>query len=235
MRVCSKLLFLLGVACVALLLGESAALAQRPYYGRAYGPPPGSYPAPGYGAWYGNHQHDGFYLRFVAGIGYFSASESYGGADYTFSGLGETAGLAIGGAVAPNLILYGELLGTSVTNASVSYGGSTQPYSGMDLTQFGFGPGLAYYIEPVNLYLSGTLTFTQVSFSNTYSGYPAGDSNLGVGLSFMVGKEWWVTRDWGFGIAGQLHVATMRDTPTPGVDTRLRTAGFSLLFSATYN
>jgi len=232
MRIGPKLLFLLGVASAVVLFGESAAFAQRPYYGRGYGPPPGYYPAPAYGSWYGYHQHDGFYMRIYAGLGYLSASATYAGVTETYSGLGATYGAAFGGTIAPNLILYGEFLGTSVTNADLSYGGVTQTYSGTDLTLVGFGPGIAYYVEPVNLYLSGTLTFTQVSFSDTYSGYPVGDTNLGIGLSLMVGKEWWVTRDWGVGIAGQIHVASMGD---PSYDSRLRAAAFSMLFSATYN
>jgi hypothetical protein len=234
MRIYPKLVFLLGVASAVVLLGESAAFAQRTYYGRGYGPQPGYYSAPAYGSWYGYHQHDGFYMRLYAGLGYLNASETYAGATDTYSGLGATFGAAFGGAIAPNLILYGEFLGTSVTNASWSSGGVTQTYSGLDLTLFGFGPGVAYYFEPVNLYLSGTLTFTQVSFSDTATANPIADTNLGVGLSFMVGKEWWVSRDWGIGIAGQFHIASMGDN-VAGYDTRLRAAAFSMLFSATYN
>jgi hypothetical protein len=48
----------------------------------------------------------------------------------------------------------------------------------------------------------------------------------------MVGKEWWVTPDWGIGIAGQFHIAAMHD---PTVDAQMRANVFSLLFSATYN
>jgi len=48
----------------------------------------------------------------------------------------------------------------------------------------------------------------------------------------MCGKEWWITRDWGIGIAGQLYWANMRDTL---YDTRLNGLVASLLFSATYN
>ena len=229
MHIHTRLLFLLGAASLVVLLGESAALAQRPYYGRGYGPP--AY-APAPGAWYGYHQHDGFYLRITAGLGYLSASESQNGANVTYSGLGESYSAAFGGTIAPNLILYGEFLGTSITNASWSSGGQTQAYSGLDLTQFGFGPGIAYYVEPVNLYLSGTLTFTKIYFSDTSTSNPIDNTDLGIGLSFMVGKEWWVTPDWGIGIAGQFHVASMND---PSYDSRMRTVVFSMLFSATYN
>ena len=230
MRSCPKLIFMLGVASLLVLLGESAAFAQRPYYGRGYGPQPGY--APAYGSGYGSHQHDGFYMRLFVGPGYLSTSETYLGETGTYSGVGVTYGAAFGGTIAPNLILYGEFLGTTITNASVSYGGTRPDYSGMDLTLFGFGPGVAYYIEPVNLYLSGTLTFTEISFSDTNTAAPVDSTNLGIGLSFMVGKEWWVARDWGIGIAGQIHIATMHD---PGYNARMRASAFSILFSATYN
>ena len=232
MRIYPKLIVLLGIASAVVLLGESPACAQRPYSGRGYGPQPGYRSAPAYGSWYGYHQHDGFYMRLYAGLGYFTASETYTGATDTYSGVGATYGAAFGGTIAPNLILYGEFLGTTVTNATLSYGGSLPDYSGMDLTLFGFGPGVAYYIEPVNLYLSGTLTFTEISFSDTNTAQPLDNTNLGIGFSFMVGKEWWVTPDWGIGIAGQLHIAAMHD---PTVEARLRATVFSLLFSATYN
>ncbi len=233
MRSSTKVIFMLVIAGMVVTLGESAALAQR-YYGRGYGPRPGYAPAPAYGSWDGFHQHDGFYMRLYAGFGDFTASESYAGATDTYSGIGATYGAAFGGAIAPNLILYGEFLGTTVTNATLSYGGGTPDYSGLDLTMFGFGPGVAYYIEPINLYLSGTLTFTQISFSDTNTAAPLDSTNLGIGFSFMIGKEWWITPDWGIGLAGQIHVATMGDTVS-GYDTRMRAAAFSLLFSATYN
>jgi hypothetical protein len=234
MRSHSRIILMLGVASLVVMFGESAAFAQRPHYGRGYGPQPGYGPAPAYRSWYGAHQHDGFYMRLYAGFGYFTASETFGGATDTYSGPGVSYGASFGGTIAPNLILYGEFLGTTVYNATASYGGRVPDYSGMDLTMFGVGPGVAYYVEPVNLYLSGTLTFTQISFSDTNSAAPLDSTNLGVGFSFMVGKEWWVNRDWGVGIAGQFHIATMSDS-VQGYDTRMRAAAFSVLFSATYN
>ena len=228
-----KLSVVLGLASLVMVLGESAAYAQRPYYGRGYGPPPGYY-GPAYVGGYGFHQHDGFYMRVNVGFGYLSASETYNGLTDNYSGAGVSYGAAFGGAVVPNLIVYGEVLGTTIVNADYSQGGVAQGSSLTDLSLFGVGPGLAYYFEPINLYLSGTLTFTRVSFSDTGSGVSLGDTNWGVGVSLMLGKEWWVSRDWGLGIAGQFHLASMGDT-VQGYDTRLQTFVFSVLFTATYN
>ncbi len=238
MHLTSRLLFLFALASGAVLLCERPALAQ-PYYEPAYGPPPPGYgpppaPPPGY---YRHHQeapyyydyapHSGLFVRFDAGFGYLSASE----AGLTFSGVGGTFGGAFGGAVAPDLIIFGEILGTTITDADVSGGGGVGS-SGYDLTLLGFGPGIAYYIEPINVYLSGTLAFSKVYVSYTGTDVSAGDTDLGVGASFMVGKEWWVRRRLGIGLAGQVHVASMRD---PLADARMTATAASLLFSATFN
>jgi hypothetical protein len=225
-----------------LMLGESVASAQG-YYGPAYGPPAPPPPQRGYyasprPAYYSyGHSHDGFFLRLTAGLGYVTASETFGGATDTYSGVGATFGAAFGGAIAPNLILFGEFLGTSVADPAHDVsgpGGGSVSMSG-DMTLFGFGPGIAYYIEPINLYLSGTLAFSQVSFTDSsYGNYATSDTNWGVGASFVVGKEWWVARAWGIGLAGQVHLASMSDN-VQGYDTRMTAAAISLLFSATYN
>jgi hypothetical protein len=238
MRQSLRTLVLVAVASGALLLGESAAFAQQPYYGPAYGAPRGYYRAPSYGApyAYGFHSHDGFFMRFNLGFGFLHASETFGGLTDTYSGFGPTFGAAFGGAVTRNLIIYGELLGTVVSDPDyrVSDGSASYALSGMDMTMAGLGPGVAYYFDPINLYVSGTLTFTQISFSDSSTDEPYSDTDVGVGLSLMVGKEWWVSRDWGLGLAGQMHFATMHDNPL-GYSTRMGAAVFSLLFSATYN
>jgi hypothetical protein len=222
MRIHAKLLFLLAMASVILFLGESPAFAQR-YYGRGY------YGAPRYGI---PLAHDGFYMRLHAGFGYLDTSESMSGVKYSYSGGGATIGAAFGGTIAPNLILYGEFLGTSVAGASVTVGGLD--YGEVDMTLYGIGPGIAYYFMPINLYLSGTLTFTRISFTDSYTAEDLSDTDIGIGLSLMVGKEWWVARDWGLGLAGQIHIASMRDNYY-GYNPRMRAAAISLLFSATYN
>jgi hypothetical protein len=241
MRPSPQLLFSLVLAGGALLIGESAVMAQG-YYGPAYGPPPApapSYrPAPRYAApaYYepASSHNGGLFVRLTAGLGYLYATESAGGPTYTYSGLGGTASLAIGGVIAPNLVLYGEITGTSAADAQVDYGDGGYNYPGVDVTLFGFGPGVAYYIEPANVYLSATLVFSKLTFSShdDYGNGYAEDTDMGIGGSFMVGKEWWVARHLGMGVAGQLHVASMRDSYN---QTRLTATALSVLFSLTFN
>jgi len=241
MRPSLRSLFLFVLASGALLLGESTVLAQG-YYGPAYGPPgppPPSYrPAPRYSApyYYEPAGHNGgLFIRLTAGLGYLYATESAGGQSVNYSGLGGSAGAALGGVIAPNLILFGEILGTSAWDAEVGSGGPSY-HPGVDVTLLGFGPGIAYYLQPANMYLSATLAFSKLTFSNSNYYDPsygyAEDTNLGVGASFMVGKEWWMGRHLGMGVAGQLHLASMRDSY---YDTRLTATAFSILFSLSFN
>jgi hypothetical protein len=248
MRPSLRSLFLLVLASGTLLFGERNVradeyLAQGYYYGPAYGPPAPPPPQPGYyrspryvaPAYYGGRTHDGLYLRFTAGAGFFTASESYQGSRISYSGLGFTASGALGGAIAPNLILYGEILGTTVADAEWSQDGYYQGSSNTDLEMFGFGPGIAYYIQPANMYLSATLAFTKVSFIGNdpyYGGYTQADTDFGVGVSLRVGKEWWVGPRWGVGIAGMAHLASMHD---PTWNERVSAAAFSVLLSASFD
>ena len=217
-----------------------------------YGPPPGYYPPPGYAPMYyppkdlgpppGSHQHDGFYMRLTGGVGYLSAKSGDGSTSMSVSGAGPALTFAFGGSVTPHLILYGEFLVTSATDPEAKYAGGSQslPYS---VELFGIGPGLSYYLEPLNMYFSGTLAFSQVTASDT-SGNSSDSANanqdwteMGIGASFMVGKEWWVSHDWGLGVAGRLHLASMKTKQEFAATTsdRMTATAFSVLFSATYN
>ena len=200
---------------------------------QGYRPPsyqPPGYQLPGYQP-PGYQQHDGFYLRLHCGGGYLTTSESYQGDSLTVSGGAFAFSAAFGGAVTPNLIIYGEFVGMVVSDPKVTMNGQSATASGTTMTMVGFGPGLAYYIEPVNLYFSGTLTLSKLSFDDTNSGATA-ESEMGFGLSAALGKEWWVAADWGLGAAFQFQVASMKDK---GIDARLTGLGVALLFSATYN
>jgi hypothetical protein len=86
---------------------------------------------------------------------------------------------------------------------------------------------------PLNLYLSGTLLLQQVSLSDSNdSNSTLNLTNVGLAASLMVGKDWWVSENWGLGAAAQLLLGSAKDRY---VDSNWTTAALALMFSATYN
>jgi hypothetical protein len=154
-----------------------------------------------------------------------------------WTGWGESFGLALGGIIAPNLALFGTLNVTGLSDPNEALRGAAQgTQHGVDVSLAGFGAGLAYYLEPLNLYLSGALEGMAFSMQDTTApaGTPTRNSKGGLGFQAMVGKEWWVTDNWGLGVAAELLLSSMKDDPAESSDTFSATT-FALLFSATYN
>jgi hypothetical protein len=84
--------------------------------------------------------------------------------------------LAVGFALAPNFILFGEaVLGPGVR----------------------IGPGVAYYLMPLNMYFGGGLmlqSYLDIS---------------GIGVQGQFGKEWFVSPQWGIGGQATLNIGIM--------------------------
>ena len=217
-----------------------------PGYAPGYGPPgypppprgyaPGNYYPPGYtpvGAGPPPNLHDGFYLRLHLGGGgtHVSGSDAFGDS-VKISGGSVSFGIALGGAVTPNLIVFGNLFLSGLGMPDVSIGGFAAGSSNSSAAVVGFGPGVVYYLEPFNVYFSGTLGAMQFEMDDA-NGKPIYQTEVGIGCQILVGKEWWVSQDWGLGVAGEFVGASMKDLSDHSI-TWSATA-FSLLFSATYN
>ncbi len=179
----------------------------------------------------GVHQHDGFFLRLDAGLGYLESKETVAGTEAKVSGGGGEFGLAIGGALTENLILGGHLFALVASNPTVSNGGVSSSTSDSSWGLVGLGPQLTYYFMPANVYLSGTLALTRVTAKQ---GGADANSEYGGGLQLAVGKEWWVSDNWGLGVAGQLFGSTNKANSSSNAPT-LSTWGAAVAFSATYN
>jgi len=225
-------------------------LAQ--YAAPNYGPPPPGYgspppPPPGYGYppprhyGYGRpvyqqpvYQHGGFYLHLDIGYGYTSLSANYSDGKMSISGGSLAFGIAAGGVIAPNLILFGTFYGNVISDPDISYGGvpSADGY-GKDASVYGLGIGLAYYLMPVNVYFSGAISATWLKVEDSYYPDTYLETNTGLGFQGKVGKEWWVWPGWGLGMAGQLTLSSIRASDVDNV--RWTGASFSILFSATFD
>jgi hypothetical protein len=197
------------------------------------GYPPGGYPPPtAYAPPPVMNQHAGLYLHLHLGGGFTSLSASSGGTDVKLSGASGSFAAALGGTVSPNLIVYGSIFGSSMSDPDLTITGYGTSSTSGTVSLIGVGPGLAYYIEPVNMYVAGTLAAMKISSSDS-NGNNTGESSWGVGFQGLVGKEWWMTPEWGLGIAGEIIVASMKDSTQSDI-TWTGTA-FNVLFSATFN
>jgi len=213
-----------------------------------YAAPPGyarsAYPPPGYGyppAVYpgreeqpsGFHEHDGVYVRLFLGVGRLYASVSEGTDELKLKGTGGAFGVAVGGALVDNVILYGELNFVSVDGPTRTVNGTQIDAGDVSVTTGSIGPGVAYYFPEINLYLSSTVGFSKVNTTDRQSNTTTGSSDWGFGFSGMVGKEFWVSTNWGLGAALQYRYARMHDhgENSPFIYEN----DFALVGSATFN
>ncbi|MFL5307720.1 MAG: hypothetical protein ACJ8F1_21050 [Polyangia bacterium] len=206
------------------------AYPPPPYGPRsAYPPPPGygGYPPP-YAVGSPGNIHDGFFLRLHLGGGFTDIK----GNGLEISGGSVSLGVALGGALAENLILFGNFFLSVADTPDVKGSGPTFTSSG-SATLGGFGVGLTYYFMPVNVYLSGALAGMIFEMDNS-DGSKLYSSNFGLGFQGMVGKEWWVSPEWGLGVAAELTVASMKDE-NDSSNITWSGSSFSLVFSSTFN
>jgi hypothetical protein len=178
------------------------------------------------------NRHFGFFLRPDLGFGYLSSSESTSAGDATVSGFAGLAGVSIGGAVAENLILGAHIFDAAASNPTVSLGSTSANTSNASLTMFGIGPELTYYFMPNNVYLSGTVALTRMTFNS--SGNDA-TTDWGVGSRVTLGKEWWVSNHWGLGLSGHISYSANNDAGSNGNGTLMSSWAAGAAFSATYN
>ena len=175
--------------------------------------------------------HDGFFIRLAPGLGVSSSSEKISGDKFEFDGMSTAFNFAIGGAIAENLILQLDLSSSNISDPDVTLNGQDLGSLDGDLSTSLVGIGLTYYF-PTNFYLSGAIG---VAKSEIETNGQTGETDNGYGINLMIGKEWWVSDNWGIGVAGQLLYTSCPDKPVNGVEGDVNTTSVGLLFSATYN
>ena len=161
--------------------------------------------------------HDGFYLRLAAGPG-MSLGQSVQIANTS---------VAVGWAVRENLIVQLDISGVK----SIAAGAD----AGTDVLNVGVGA--VYYLMPANLYFAGS-----AGVSNQFDpDYYYRRTTAGWAANFLLGKEWWVSENWGIGIAGQFMYSSVPEMYVDSVGgwrdsyKHSNLKFFGLHLSATYN
>jgi len=185
----------------------------------------------------GYHTHEGLFLRLALGIGFMGQILEGG----NLMGPSIPFEFAIGANVAPGFILHGSLRGDTTVSTRVSGGGQSD-WSSSSLSFFGLGFGMTKYLGPSNSYFSVVAEFVGAQASQsetnsfggtTVSTSSSADLGSGFGGSLAFGKEWWVSDNWGLGIAARgfyniVFIDTIADETHHGF-------GGGVVFSATYD
>jgi len=180
------------------------------------------------------HEHDGFYLRAHLGVDYARVRGGGAGNDLLFQNGGPSFGAALGGSVVRNLALFGEFLATNASDPYFSQNGSSLGNVNGSVSLSGFGGCAVYFFESLNVYVSGSIAVMRFELiTGTEPMMVPYRSQRGLGFHGLFGKEWWVSQDWGLGIAAEVVAASMKDGSDASVTWTATSVG--LLFSATYN
>jgi hypothetical protein len=180
----------------------------------------------------GFHRHDGFYLGVQLGFGGLKST----GGNMELSGTSGSFAVALGFSIVDNLVLFGQVFDDVAVSPKVTLSGQPTSLSGTGTqAMIAYGAGLAYYLMPINGYLAVTAGVGDLNYEVT--GGTAGTQTLttqkGPVFRFSVGKEWWVSTDWGLGLSLNLVKGSMKDQGTNPVT--FSSTAYSVAFSATYN
>lgn len=182
------------------------------------------------------HDPGHFFMRLSGGFGFSNATFDEP-SETTLSGFGGMGSFKFGATIAPNVALGVDLFGLNMFEPSVTVNGDDLGSAeGTRASVGAIGLGGTFYIMPANLYIAasagvglGTIEF-RGRFGNVVVTSEE-DSRPGFAANVMIGKEWWVSRKWGIGLAGQLVFASLETDN----DVGLGVFGVGLLFSATMN
>lgn len=172
--------------------------------------------------------HDGQFLHVAYGMGWMWTSADLDGENFDFNGFTFDGELSLGGMLRENLALHGTFFNWIVINPTVQ-----SESSNTDVAHTGFAFGTTYYFMPVNLFASVRVGGGWMRQQRAFGGYQhAAKTDFGLAGGVGLGKEWWVSDNWGVGIAGSVDFHSL---PSADFDGTFNGSSFAIRFSATYN
>jgi len=176
--------------------------------------------------------HEGFFLRFLGGGGFgILVIDDVNGSAMSARERGSLFHVQAGREIFQNLALFGDLGAFAFSDPRVRYQGESFTSKGTEITSIAIGAGLTYYIMPHNVYLSGSVLMAKTQLEEPVF---EEETELGPGILLCVGKEWWVGKKWGLGVAGffEFHKLRSREE-TWGYKSGITNKIFGIAFTAT--
>jgi hypothetical protein len=155
-------------------------------------------------------------------------------ADVSARALAGLFGVSVGGAVIENLILHGDFQALGFGDAERDVNGTPDASNRIDGSFVLLGGGATYYFMPTNAYV--TLILGAAAYSEQRDDEDAVESDVGIGVSTLVGKEWWVGRSAEWGLGGALRFGYYNaPVEIARLESRVAAYDIGLVFGATYN
>lgn len=181
-------------------------------------------------------EHKGFFLSMSLGPNFPSITdEVVNSYNYKFTGTGLLFDFKIGGAVKEDFILHATITSASMPGPRITSEGSSLHLSNnLSLGEAMIGGGFTYYMMPQNIFFSASVgmgNFTLIDNDNETSI----STDRGISLQLKAGKEWWVSKRWGLGIALVYGKTSLTNSPTNGLDELMNSNNIAVVFNATLN
>jgi len=192
----------------------------------------------------GYHKHDGFYLSMNTGPVFgnvFSNDKSYSSPNtMDMSGPGAVIDFKIGGAIRENLILHADIISNAVVGPTIISTGNINPPKvkapqTLSVGEEMYGVGITYYIMPSNILLSGTLGLGSFSIIDSKNDNNNVITDRGFSMQLKLGKEWWVSKNWGLGVGLTYGSTNVTNKPDNGSTEEISSNRFGILFNTTFN
>jgi hypothetical protein len=177
------------------------------------------------------HQHTGAFFRGTVGGGgggYYTSGDtdnldldSHSATHLDDSNSASSVSMSIGGSLKKNLMLHADF-----NKIGIQDDDDDAAHPGLDL--YGLGIGITRYWMPVNIYLTGSIGAAVSLLQDGDDNY--NNAAFGVLGKVSVGKEWWISSNWGLGVAVQ---GTYSYTTLDSV--HVQHGSCAAVFSATYN
>lgn len=191
----------------------------------------------------GTHEHDGFYLSMSIGPLFGNISNDVTGihGPYTAvnSGTSGQFDFKIGGAISKNLILHATLLddylpGPKVITTQNGYSVTTKMPDAFAIGESLLGVGMTFYSSS-NLFFSSSVGLGNFSIANSEDSKNDFTTENGLGFQIKMGKEWWISKNWAFGLGLSYHNTNTTHDTGAGEQEKLNSSRFGILFNTTFN
>ncbi|MBV72362.1 MAG: hypothetical protein CMH52_13640 [Myxococcales bacterium] len=175
-----------------------------------------------------SHTHDGFYLRLTPGVGGLNISDD----NTEISGGAGKFSLQLGGSLSPDWILFGEVASMMAQDPTLKVNGQEIDTSDFDVTAgwTSAGIGATRYWQS-GTYITFGARFPVLRFETKFNGQTnEAESDSGFSGFFAVGREWWVSENWGLGVGGEFEAGSVKED-----ENEINLGSVSIYFSATYH